>query len=342
MTDTQPHSGDRVFITGISGFLGSHLADSFIQQGYDVAGNDNFVGGYESNIPEEAEFHHVDCTDVWAMQSAMEDADIVYHTAALAYEGLSVFAPSRINRSIYQATSATLSAAADVGVDRFVYCSSMSRYGENETPFTEDMEPRPQDPYAVSKVASEEMVELMADIHGFEHVIAVPHNIIGPRQRYDDPFRNVAAIFINRMLQGKQPIIYGDGEQKRCFTFIQDDVRPLQKLAYHDNATGEVINIGPDDEFITINHLAETIADILEFDLDPIYKPDRPQEVKLANCSADKARELLDYETEYTLREGLREMIDWIDDRGAKEFDYHLECEIVNERTPDTWTNELI
>ena len=342
MTEMDSETTEKVFITGIAGFLGSHLADEFLEQGCEVAGNDNFVGGYETNIPAEAEFYEVDCKDVSGMKSAMEDADIIYHTAALAYEGLSVFAPSRINQSIYQATTATLAAAADVGIDRFVYCSSMSRYGENEMPFTEDMEPQPQDPYAVSKVAAEEMVELMANIHGFEYVIAVPHNIIGPRQRYDDPFRNVAAIFINRMLQGKQPIIYGDGEQKRCFTFIQDDVRPLQKLAYHDNVTGEVINIGPDDEFITINHLAETIADILDFDLDPIYKPDRPQEVKLANCSAEKARRMIDYEAQYTLHDGLEEMADWIEDHGAREFEYHLECEIVNEQTPDTWTNELI
>ncbi|WP_434530804.1 NAD-dependent epimerase/dehydratase family protein [Haloarcula sp. NS06] len=342
MTDRHSETADEVFITGIAGFLGSHLADEFLRQGYDVAGNDNFVGGYEANIPADAEFHEVDCKDISSMKSAMEGADIVYHTAALAYEGLSVFSPSRINQSIYQATTATLTAAADVGIDRFVYCSSMSRYGENDMPFTEDMEPQPQDPYAVSKVAAEEMVELMADIYGFDYVIAVPHNIIGPRQRYDDPFRNVAAIFINRMLQDKQPIIYGDGEQKRCFTFIQDDVRPLQKLAHYDNVTGEVINIGPDDEFITINHLAETIADILEFDLDPIYKPDRPQEVKLANCSADKARNMIDYEAEYTLRDGLQEMAAWIEERGAKEFEYHLECEIVNEQTPETWTNELI
>ncbi|MDS0223111.1 NAD-dependent epimerase/dehydratase family protein [Haloarcula sp. S1AR25-5A] len=342
MTEMDSETTEKIFVTGIAGFLGSHLADEFLEQGYEVAGNDNFVGGYETNIPAEADFYEVDCKDVSGMKSAMEDADIVYHTAALAYEGLSVFAPSRINQSIYQATTSTLAAAADVGIDRFVYCSSMSRYGENEMPFTEDMEPQPQDPYAVSKVAAEEMVELMADIYGFEYVIAVPHNIIGPRQRYDDPFRNVAAIFINRMLQGKQPIIYGDGEQKRCFTFIQDDVRPLQKLAHYDNVTGEVINIGPDDEFITINHLAETIADILDFDLDPIYKPDRPQEVKLANCSADKARRMIDYEAQYTLRDGLQEMADWIEERGAKEFEYHLECEIVNDQTPDTWTNELI
>jgi UDP-glucose 4-epimerase len=318
------------------------LADEVFERVYEVAGNDNLVGGYESNIPRDVEFHEVDCTDVEAMKTAIGDADIVYHTAALAYEGLSVFAPARINESIFQSTNATLAAAADNGIGRFVYCSSMSRYGENETPFTEDMEPRPQDPYAVAKVASEEMVELMADVHGFEYTIAVPHNIIGPRQKYDDPFRNVAAIFINRMLRGKQPIIYGDGEQKRCFTFIQDDIRPLRKMATADAAVGEVINIGPDDEFITINTLAETIADIIDFDLDPIYMPDRPQEVKLANCSADKARRLLDYEPQYTLRDGLEEMVEWVEEQGPKEFEYHLDLEIVTEDTPDTWTDELL
>lgn len=334
--------GKRVFVTGVGGFLGSHLADAFIDRGYEVAGNDTFIGGSKSKVPGEVDFYEIDCTNVEAMQKAMRDADIVYHTAALAHEGLSVFAPALINKSIYQATSATLSAAADVGIDRFVFCSSMSRYGENEVPFTEDLEPNPQDPYAISKVAAEQMVEVMAGVHGFEYVIAVPHNIIGPRQRYNDPFRNVAAIFINRMLQGKQPIIYGDGEQKRCFSFIQDDVRPLRKLATYENVTGEVINIGPDDEFVTINTLAETIADIIGFELDPIYEPSRPQEVRLANCSANKAREMLDYRTEYTLRDGLREMIRWIEARGPKQFEYHLDLEIVNENTPDTWKRQLI
>ncbi|SFR74016.1 UDP-glucose 4-epimerase [Halogeometricum rufum] len=332
----------RVFVTGIAGFLGSHLADAFIEEGYEVAGNDNLIGGYESNVPDEAEFHRIECQDVEAMKEAMGDADIVYHTAALAHEGLSVFSPALINDHIYQATSGTLAAAADCDVDRFIYCSSMSRYGENETPFTEEMEPRPQDPYAISKVASEDLTELLADVHEFEYVIAVPHNIIGPRQKFNDPFRNVAAIFINRMLQGKQPIIYGDGEQKRCFTFIQDDVRPLKKLAHEDAVVGETINIGPDDEFITINTLAEVIADIIDFDLDPIYVEGRPQEVELANCSADKARDLLGYESRYTLRDGLEEMVEWVEEVGPREFEYHLDLEIVNEKTPETWKEQMI
>jgi len=334
---------ERVFITGIAGFLGSHLADAFLEEGYDVAGNDNLCGGYRENVPGDAEFHEVDCTDLADMKEAIGDANVIYHTAARAHEGLSVFSPSQINESIYQATTCTLSAASDIGIDRFVYCSSMSRYGEQEPPFTEDMDPAPQDPYAISKVASEKMTRLMSEVHGFEHVIAVPHNIIGPRQRFDDPFRNVASIFINRMLRGKQPIIYGDGEQKRCFTFIQDNIRPLKKLAHHDDVTSEVINIGPDDEFVTINTLAETIAEILDFDLNPIYVKDRPQEVELANCSADKARELIGYETRYTLKDGLEEMVNYIEDQGPREFDYdHLQLEIINENTPETWTDQLI
>ncbi|MFP9062472.1 NAD-dependent epimerase/dehydratase family protein [Natrialbaceae archaeon A-chndr2] len=332
----------RIFITGIGGFLGSHLAEWFLERGHEVAGNDTLVGGYMENVPEGAAFHRVDCTDVEAMKTAIGGSDVVYHTAALSYEGASVFAPATITESIYQATSATLAATAAEGVDRFVYCSSMSRYGENELPFREEMEPRPQDPYAASKVAAEELTRVMAECHGFEYVIVVPHNIIGPRQRYDDPFRNVASIFINRMLQGQQPIIYGDGEQKRCFSYVADVVRPLAKLAFREDVCGETINVGPDDEFVSINSLAETIADIIDFDLDPVYVRDRPQEVKLANCSADKARELLGYCPQYTLRDGLVEMVDWIDEQGTREFEYHLDLEIVTDETPETWKNQLI
>lgn len=334
----------RLFVTGIAGFLGSHLADYFLDRGWEVAGNDTLEGGYVENVPEAAEFYKVDCTDVDSMKRVLGDAEIVYHTAALSYEGLSVFSPTLVTESVSQATAGTLAAAAQNSIDRFVYCSSMSRYGENELPFTEEMEPRPQDPYAVSKVAAEELTRLMADIHGFEYVITVPHNIYGPRQRYDDPFRNVAAIFTNRMLQGKQPIIYGNGEQKRCFSYIDDVVRPLGKLAERErtDVVGETINIGPDEQVVTINTLAEMIAEIIGFDCNPIYVDDRPQEVTLATCSAEKARDLLGYETAYTLREGLVELVEWIEREGPREFDYGLDIEAVTDATPETWTDQLL
>jgi len=332
----------RVFITGVAGFLGSHLADAMLEQGHEVLGCDNLIGGYRDNVPEGVEFAEVDCTDLKRMQEMTKGVDILFHSAAYPHEGLSVFSPSTINNSIYQATSTVLSAFVQNKGKKFIFLSSMARYGTNRTPFTEDMPSRPQDPYALSKVAAEDLVKLLADVFGYEYVIAVPHNIIGPRQKYDDPYRNVAAIFINRMLQGKQPIIYGDGEQKRCFSFIQDCINPLKQLIVKEDVVNEVINIGPDDEFITVNELAETTADLLHFDLDPIYFPERPQEVREANCSSDKARRLLGYKTTYSLKQGLEEMVEWIKARGAKSFDYYLDLEIINEKTPQTWKEKLM
>ncbi len=331
----------KIFITGIAGFLGSHLADAFINKGHKVIGCDNLIGGYLDNVPSKAEFYQYDCTSLNSMKKIMRDVDIVYHCAATAYEGLSVFSPHLITKNITEASAAVISAAIQNKVKRFIFCSSMARYGKNKVPFTEDMIPKPQDPYGIGKYASELLLCNLSEVHGMEYVIAVPHNIIGPRQKYDDPYRNVAAIMINLMLQNRQPFIYGDGEQKRCFSFIQDDINILEKLAVSDKVVGEVINIGPDEEFITINQLAIIIAKLLEFKLKPVYMPERPQEVRLANCSADKARQLLGYKTEYTLEKGLSAMIKYIRKRGPKPFRYHLDIEIINEKTPKTWKEKL-
>lgn len=197
------------------------------------------------------------------------------------------------------------------------------------------------DGYGIGKYMSELMLQNLADVHGMEWVVAVPHNIVGPRQKYDDPYRNVASIFINMMLQGRQPYIYGDGNQMRCFSFVSDDIEPLKQMALSPKVVGEVINIGPDDEFVTINELAEKIAKIIGFDLQINYTRGRPQEVFLANCSADKARRLLGYEPKVRLEEGLEQMIDWIRDRGVRPFIYHLDIEILNEKTPETWSKRL-
>lgn len=332
----------NIFISGIAGFLGSHLADAFIAQGHHVIGIDNLTGGYRDNVPEKAEFYACDCNDLATVMACMEDSDVVYHCAAAAYEGLSIFSPHFVTRNIVTATSAMISAAVRNRVKRFINLSSMSRYGSNAVPFTEDMLPSPQDPYGIGKWASELLVRNLAEVHGMEWVIAVPHNIIGPRQKYDDPYRNVASIFINLMLQGRQPFVYGDGEQMRCFSFISDVVAPLVRMATDAACVSQVINVGPDDEFITINHLAERIAALLNFPLQIQHLPARPQEVRLANCSAGKARRLLDYQPQIPLDEGLLRMIDYVEQRGVKPFEYHLPLEIINEQTPETWKGKLL
>jgi UDP-glucose 4-epimerase len=334
-------SKQRIFISGVAGFLGSHLADAFLAEGHSVIGIDNMIGGYLDNVPSACEFYQIDCNDCGRLRDHMKGVDIVYHCAATAYEGLSVFSPHMVTQNIVTASTGIISAAVANRVRRFVMCSSMARYGTNKVPFTEDMIPKPQDPYGIGKYASEMLLQSVAETHGMEWVIAVPHNIVGPRQKYDDPYRNVASIFINLMLLGRQPYIYGDGNQRRCFSFISDDIAPLVQMAFDPICSRQVINIGPDEEFITINELADTIARLLKFDLKSTYTRGRPQEVYLANCSADKARKLLGYQPRVKLEDGLRQMIDWIRSRGPRPFKYHLDIEILNEKTPETWSKRL-
>ncbi len=332
----------KVFISGIAGFLGSHLADFCVEQGHEVIGCDNLLGGTHRNVSPKMDFQMADCTDRYAMLRGTKNCDVVFHCAATAYEGLSSFSPKLVTDNIYGSSVTLLSACITNKVERFVFCSSMARYGTNEVPFTEDMVPRPQDPYGIAKVAFEDTLRNLAETHKFEYSIAVPHNIIGPRQKYDDPYRNVASIFINRMLRGLPPIIYGTGAQMRCFSFVQDVVPSLDKLGFDPSMSGEIVNLGPDEEFVTISQLAYLIAELLEFDQPFEFMPDRPREVVLANCSAAKARSLLDYQTKWTLEDGLKEMIDWIREQGPKPFDYKLPLEIINEYTPTAWSKRLL
>ena len=332
----------KILITGAAGFLGSHLVEKLHNLGHSIIGVDNMMGGYEDNIIKDIEFHKLDCCDLSKIQNVMKGVDVVYHCAATAHEGLSVFSPYEITKNNYLASVSIFTAAVNNKVKRIVYCSSMARYGNSKTPFTEDMEPNPIDPYAISKVASEEVLKNLCDLNGVEWVIAIPHNIIGPRQKYDDPFRNVVSIMINRMLQGKAPIIYGDGKQTRCFSYIDDCLSCLIPMLDQKNLNREIINIGPDEEFVTINKIAELCSNITGINLSPIYKKDRPKEVKHATCSADKARLLLKYKTQVSLKEGIEKTFKYINERGVKPFDYNINIEINNELTPTTWTKKEI
>ncbi len=331
-----------IFISGIAGFLGSHLADSMLAQGHRVVGCDSLIGGDRENVPAQADFYVADLNDYRAINNLVRHVDVVFHTAATAYDGLSVFSPHFITQNVYSNTISLLAAAIDNNVRRFVFCSSMARYGKQAVPFQEEMIPAPRTPYGIAKYAAEKTIESLCRIHQREYVICVPHNIIGPRQKYDDPFRNVAAIMINRMLLGKQPVIYGNGLQKRCFSYVKDTLQVLEKLVFDKAAVGQIINVGPDEEFVSVFELAKTIAGIIGFELMPIFVDGRPGEDNLANCSADKARKLFSYETKYTLYQGIKEMVDWIQIRGPKPFQYSIDIEIKNQLLPRTWREAII
>lgn len=331
----------KILITGVAGFLGSHLADRFIEKGHEVIGIDNLIGGDLDNVPRNVEFYKVDCNDFDRVRSICVGCDVVFHCAATAYEGLSVFSPAVVTRNIVGASVGVFSAAISSGVCRVVNCSSMARYGKGTPPFKETDPTAPEDPYGIGKVAAEQFLVNLCNTHRTQWAIAVPHNIIGPRQKYDDPYRNVASIMMNLCLQNRSPVIYGDGEQRRCFSYVTDCLSCLEKMAFDPRVVNHVVNIGPDEGSVCILELFEIIARLTGFKGKPTFMPGRPQEVKFATCCSDKARWMLDYHTEVKLEDGLALMLEAMWKKGPKPFNYHLPLEIVNDKTPKTWSQRL-
>ena len=327
----------NIFITGVAGFLGSNLADYYIKKGFKVSGCDNLVGGDLENIDPKVNFFKADCEDLDKMKEITKNIDVVIHAAAYAHESLSIFSPYLISKNIVDGSTSIFSASISNKVKRIVFCSSIARYGEVEIPYLESGLVQPSDPYGISKLAAEKILINLCNTYGVEYNIAVPHNIIGIKQKYDDPFRNVASIMINLMLQNRQPIIYGDGEQKRSFSDVDDCIYCIDKLATDPNIKSQLINIGPDDNFISINQLFKKISNQLQFNQEPVHYSDRINEVKMANCSADKAKKVLGYKKKVSLDESLAKMIEYIKLKGKKKFKYSYELEIKNDQTPKTW-----
>ena len=332
----------KVFISGIAGFLGSHLAEICIKKKYKVVGCDTLIGGTLENLNDlDVEFHKVDCSDLDKMTEIMRGVDICCHAAAFAHEGLSNVSPKLVSENNVVGSVSTFTAAIKNKVKRIVFCSSMARYGNAPTPYTEDTNPMPMDPYGISKVAAEDILKILSKTYGFEYNIAVPHNIIGPKQKYDDAFRNVASIMINLILQNRRPTIYGDGNQKRCFSDIDDCIQCLERLMFDPEVKSQIVNIGPDEEFISINDLYEMISNKLKFNEEPMYDKARPNEVYHAFCSSDKARKILSYKTKIKLSKSLDKMIDYIKLKGPKKFEYNYDIEVKTDITPQTWTKKL-
>ena len=334
----------KVVITGISGLLGSTYARYLINKGdYEVVGIDNMIGGVEGNVPERAQYIRGDIQDTALLTDICEGADCVFHTAALPYEGLSVFSPAITTNSIVSGTVSVASACLANNVRLLINCSSMARYGDQQPPFTEDMPRKPVDPYGLAKAQAEEHLEMLNEIHGLNFVTVVPHNVVGIGQRYYDPFRNVLGIMINRCIQGKPIIIYGDGEQTRSFSNVYDCIEAVYKMMTTDrDIARQVFNIGPDDNEISIKQLAYKVGHYCEIYPSFNHFPDRPREVKNAFCSSNKIRSEFNYNATISVDQTIKDMVGWIKGQERKEFEYHLPLEFVTDETPKTWTDKLI
>lgn len=339
-----------VIITGSAGLIGSHLCYRFLKLGYKVVGIDNLIGGYVTNMPDEDTMFAYFNEDILNSKSIAKifssyHPELVIHCAALAHEGLSVFSPKTIVENIYSGTASVISAAIAAKVPTIINTSSMARYGNAKAPFKENFTiPSPVDPYGLAKLHAEQHINLMSDIYGFKAFHMVPHNVCGPHQCYSDPFRNVMSIFANRVLHQRPVYVYGNGDQKRSFSHIDDCVDAY--VALYDSRdsieTGNVFNIGPDDgSEISINELAILVHKYFNVEANVIHINERPREVKDAWVSTDKAKQVLKYTTNNSVEDTVRDTITWIKRSPKRDFNYHLDLEIINEKTPKTWTDKL-
>jgi UDP-glucose 4-epimerase len=341
MSGMEDPTGKRVLVTGVGGLIGSHVARRLHELGASVIGCDSFITGRRHNVPDTTEFAEADCRDIDRMRDLCSGAHVVIHCAATPYEGLSVYSPHFIADQIYGASAAVFSAALSAGVRRIVFTSSMARYGAGAVPFVETQPVAPVDPYGVSKVAAEMLLQTLCTLHACEYVIAVPHNVVGPGQRYDDVYRNVAAIMINRALSNDDILVYGDGEQRRCFTHVGDVADQLCALAVAPGVHGEIFNLGSDTGFITVNELARRVIDRTGARVRVRHLPPRHGEVRDATCNHDRIEALMGHRSTRTLDDALDALIAEVRALGPRIFVPDLPLEIDTGMVPETWLPDL-
>lgn len=300
-------------VTGVAGFIGSNLAHELLNRGYNVTGVDNLKTGHRRNLAalyEEDDFSFSECEirNSHDMKTLMEGVDYVFHQAAVPSVPRSVEDPVTSTDANCTGTASVLDIARKVGVDTVVVASSSSVYGSSEKlPKVETMAVNPESPYALSKYYTEQLAVQCSDLYDIDTVALRYFNVFGPRQDPQGEYAAVVPKFIRLLLNGERPVIYGDGEQSRDFTYIQNVVE-ANVLAAEGSVTGEVFNVACGGR-VTINELVATLNELLETDIDPRYDDPRPGDVRHSMADISKAKELLGYEPAVGFEEGLERTI---------------------------------
>jgi len=328
----------RVLVTGGCGFIGSHIANGLAKRGHTVVAYDNMSGGSMDNVDTHSVRVVVgDCADVENMDQIANRfrPEVVYHLAANAREGASFFDPRRVVKdNLFGFTTVLERCLAANGVKKVVMFSSMAIYGIGSPPFNEDDDPKPCDVYGVAKAAMEQTLRCMAGAHGFEWTIIRPHNVFGPGQRLDDPYRNVVGIFTNRAMRGEPIYMYGEGHE-RAFSYIDDSLTMYLRAVDDDKFDGRVVNVGG-EEVVTIRELAIEVLKNFPLSRSKIkVLPPRYGEVKHAYCEHPVARSL-GFEPMTPLAEGVRRYCEWAKRQGKKDWRYEG-LAIESDLMPETW-----
>lgn len=295
-------------------------------------------GGFWRNVNAAMDFHAIDLKDRERTEAIVRkiQPEILLHLAANAREGASQFQPLDVTDRNILAYLNVLVPCIKAHIKKVVLFSSMSVYGDQEPPFDEAMKRIPADIYAVNKAAMEETTEILSDVHDFQYTIVRPHNVFGERQCLRDKYRNVIGIFMNCIMRGDVPFIYGDGQQERAFSYIHDSVPSFARAAeLSPELDKQIINVGGKDP-MTIKQVAELVSLCFPGAPEPVHLEERPREVKRAWSTWEKSVRLLGYEEKVGTEEGIRRMAAWAKQLGPQEW-VTDPLEIVNEKTPRPW-----
>jgi UDP-glucose 4-epimerase len=330
----------KILVTGGAGFMGSWLVDELVDRGHNVVSVDNLLGGSKNNVNPKCTFIEMDVKNKNKVDKICKGIDVIFHLAAYAAEGQSFFSPIQINDINITSINNLLVAAVNYNIEKFIFTSSMAVYGDQEPPFREDLPRKPVDPYGCGKAYCERMLEIFSNMFGLNYTIIRPQNVYGPRQNIFDPYRNVLMIWMNRIMRNKPPLIYGDGEQMRALSYIEDVTPALANSAFLEKTNGEIINLGS-DEVVTINKACQIVLESMGSKLEPVHVEKRPGEVKRSYCRIEKAKKLLGFKKMHTLREGVNKMVKWAKEIGPQEPNYALPLEI-KKKAPKVWQEKLI
>ena len=303
----------KILITGVAGLLGSRLSDWIIENkpNVQIVGIDDLSGGYIENVNSKVELWQMNLVNGNISECfERHQFDYVYHMAAYAAEGLSPFIRCYNYQNNLVATSRIVNECIKHDVKRLVFTSTMAVYGHgNGDIFDETQVPCPVDPYGIAKYACEMDIKVAGGQHGLDWCIIRPHNVYGVKQNIWDKYRNVLGIWMYKYMNNEPMTIFGDGEQKRAFSFIDDCLEPLWKSSQQENCSKEIINLGGTRHY-TINEANETLKEVIK-DGQTVYKEQR-HEVKIAVPTWQKSVDLLGYEDKTNLYDGLSQMWEWV------------------------------
>lgn len=323
-------------VTGGAGFIGSHVTRHCLSLGHKVIVLDDLSGGFKDNIPSDAIFIKGSVTD----QNLIEDLfnkyqfNYVYHLAAYAAEGLSHFIRKFNYENNLLGSINLINESVKNKVECFVFTSSIAVYGEGQLPMTEEMKPQPEDPYGISKYAVELDLDAALKMFNLNHIIFRPHNVYGEYQNIGDKYRNVIGIFMNQIMNDQPLTVFGDGNQTRAFSYIDEVAIPIANSVNVPDAYNEIFNIGADKPY-SINQLIKVISEYFKITPEIKYLKAR-NEVAHAYSKHEKAKKIFNQISPVNLEEGIRRMADWAQKAGARKSKKFKNIEIT-EKLPEGW-----